>query len=183
MKAFRNEKWKLFEKENYDFKREKIYISNYGRVKRENNDNQFELVTIGKINNFETFAYPKIGAKRKSNFYVHRAVGLLFLDKNEDEKFVIHKNHDLIDNYVANLKWVNQKELTKHQHTNPKRKAKYGIKPGAKLTQGKATIIKKKLLDPNRKTRLRIIAKQFGVTTTQLYRIKSGENWGEIKIK
>lgn len=72
--------------------------------------------------------------------------------------------------------------MTKHQHTNPKRRKKYGIKPGAKLTIGKATIIKKKLLDPNRKTRLRIIASQFGVTTTQLYRIKSEENWGEIKV-
>jgi hypothetical protein len=183
MKAFNNEKWKLFEKENYDFNREKIYISNYGRVKKEHNDNQFELVTIGKINKFETFAYPRIGFKKKANFYVHRAVGFLFLDKKDDEKFVIHKNHDLTDNYLDNLKWVNQKELTKHQHTNPKRKVKHGIKSNAKLTVRKVTIIKKKLLDPNRKTRLRIIASQFGITTTQLYRIKSGENWGEIKIK
>lgn len=84
MRAFRNEKWKLFEKENYDFDCEKIYISNYGRVKKENQKDEFKLVTIGKINKFETFTYPKKETKRKSNFYVHRAVALLFLEKEEN---------------------------------------------------------------------------------------------------
>ena len=69
-----------------------------------------------------------------------------------------------------------------HQLKNPKRIAKFGIKPAAKLSEAKVRVIKKKLLDPNRRTRLRIIANQFGITTTQLYRIKSGENWGEIKV-
>lgn len=182
MRAFRNEKWELFEKENYDVEFEKIFISNYGRVKKEIDENEYKLLTIGTINKFETFAYPKIGSKKKANFYVHRAVALLFLDKQDHQKFVIHKNHNLTDNYYNNLKWVNQKELTKHQLTNPKRKEKLGIKPGAKLSEAKVRVIKKKLLDPNRKTRLRIIASQFGITTTQLYRIKSGENWGEIKV-
>ncbi|AQS94431.1 MULTISPECIES: HNH endonuclease [Polaribacter] len=182
MKSYRSEQWKLFEKENYDVAREKLYVSNYGRVKREIEEGVFELLRIGQINNFETFTYPKIGSKRKANAYVHRVVGLLFLKKEEDQKFVIHLNHDLKDNYYQNLKWVNQKELTKHQITNPKRIAKFGIKPGAKLTEGKVRIIKKKLLDPNRRTRLRIIASQFGITTMQLRRIKSGENWGEVKV-
>tara|TARA_R110002072_G_scaffold254433_4_gene413319 strand:- start:2186 stop:2734 length:549 start_codon:yes stop_codon:yes gene_type:complete len=182
MKLYRNEQWKLFEKENYHTEKEKIYVSNYGRVKKEISENKYKLLKIGHINNFETFTYPKNGSKKRGNFYVHRAVGLLFLDKNDDEKFVIHLNHDLTDNFYQNLKWVNQKELTKHQISNPKRVEKFGIKPGAKLTEGKVRIIKKKLLDPNRKTRLRIIASQFGVSTMQLYRIKSGENWGEIKV-
>jgi hypothetical protein len=29
---------------------------------------------------------------------------------------------------------------------------------------------------------VRLIAKQFGISETQLYRIKSGENWSHIKI-
>jgi hypothetical protein len=37
-------------------------------------------------------------------------------------------------------------------------------------------------MDPNRKTRLKLIAKQFGISEMQLYRIKSGENWGHIKV-
>jgi hypothetical protein len=182
MKSYRNEQWKLFEKEDYDFEKEKIYISNYGRVKKEISENEYKLIRIGTINNFETFSYPKKGTKKRRNSYVHRVIGLLFLKKEEDKKFVIHLNHDLSDNYYKNLLWVNQKELTKHQRSNPKRIVKFGIKPRAKLTEVRVRVIKKKLLDPNRKTRMRIIAKQFGVTTMQLYRIKSGENWGEVKV-
>jgi DNA-binding Xre family transcriptional regulator len=42
--------------------------------------------------------------------------------------------------------------------------------------------LKKKLLDPNRKTRYKILAKQFGVSEMQLHRIKTGENWGHIIV-
>ena len=182
MKSYRNEQWKLFEKEDYDSDKEKIYISNYGRVKKEISESEYKLLKLGSINNFETFSYPKKESKKRKNSYVHRELGLLFLKKEEDKRFVIHLNHDLSDNYYKNLLWVNQKELTKHQVSNPKRIVKFGIKPGAKLTEVRVRVIKKKLLDPNRKTRMRIIAKQFGITTMQLYRIKSGENWGEVEV-
>jgi DNA-binding Xre family transcriptional regulator len=46
------------------------------------------------------------------------------------------------------------------------------------LQSGKQEI----LSDPNRKTRLKIIAKRFGVSEMTLQRIKTGENWGHIKI-
>jgi hypothetical protein len=41
-------------------------------------------------------------------------------------------------------------------------------------------LIKKMINDPNRRTRLKIIAKRFGVTTMQLHRIKTGENWSDV---
>lgn len=182
MKAFRNEIWKLLTNEKYDAEKEKIFISNYGRVKREIAPNEFLEKKRTLVQGFETFSYPKIGKKTSSSFYVHKAVAGAFLEKPADAKFVIHKDHDLTNNHVSNLQWVNQKDLTKHQLTNPKRIAKFGSKACAKLTEAKVRVIKKKLLDPNRRTRLRIIASQFGITTTQLYRIKSGENWGEIKV-
>ncbi|WP_299014649.1 HNH endonuclease [uncultured Polaribacter sp.] len=183
MKSYRSEQWKLFEKEDYNTVKEKIYISNYGRVKKELEDNKYKQVNLSKINNFEVFTYPKINSQKRGKAYIHKVVGLLFLEKQEHHKFVIHKNHDLEDNYVENLQWVDRKELSQHQITNPKRIAKFGIKPGAKLTEARVRVIKKKLLDPNRRTRLRIIASQFGVTTQQLRRIKSGENWKEVEIK
>jgi len=43
-------------------------------------------------------------------------------------------------------------------------------------------LLKKILLDPTRKTRMKILARQFGVSEMTLYRIKSGKNWGHIKI-
>jgi predicted DNA binding protein len=53
---------------------------------------------------------------------------------------------------------------------------------GNKLTVTEVMRLKKKLLDPNRKTRLKIIAKKFGVSEMTLHRIKTGENWGHIQV-
>jgi len=49
-----------------------------------------------------------------------------------------------------------------------------------KLTETKVKLIKRKIFDPNRRTRMKMIAKQFGISEMQLYRIKSGENWGSV---
>ena len=38
------------------------------------------------------------------------------------------------------------------------------------------------LLRQDNKTRLVMIAKQFNITTQQLYRIRTGENWGHIQV-
>jgi len=43
-------------------------------------------------------------------------------------------------------------------------------------------VIKKLLANPKQTTRLKMIAKQFGVSEMQIRRIKSGENWGYIKV-
>jgi hypothetical protein len=43
-------------------------------------------------------------------------------------------------------------------------------------------VIKTILSRPNQKTRLKMIAKQFGVSEMQIRRIASGENWGHVKI-
>jgi DNA-binding Xre family transcriptional regulator len=51
-----------------------------------------------------------------------------------------------------------------------------------KLTEAKVKILKRKLLDPNRKTRIKMLARQFGVSEMQLHRIRTGENWGHVKI-
>jgi len=54
-------------------------------------------------------------------------------------------------------------------------------KKGVKLTETKVRLIKKRVLNPNRRTRIKIIARQFGVSEMAIYRIKSGENWGWVK--
>jgi transcriptional regulator with PAS, ATPase and Fis domain len=56
----------------------------------------------------------------------------------------------------------------------PKRTKNY------KLTESKVIMIKKMLRSD--KNRLKMIAKQFGITHTQLNRIRSGENWGHVKL-
>jgi hypothetical protein len=89
---------------------------------------------------------------------------------------------DKENNKASNLKWVTKAEMYIHHKKNPKKIARRGQITYSKLTEGRVRLIKKKIFDPNRKTRMRIIAKQFGISEMQLYRIKSGENWGHVKI-
>lgn len=193
IKPFRNEIWEIIDFKDFDHEREEMQVSNYGRIKKRKLENEeFELVKQTLVNNFYTFTYPsktkinKYGKKARKSLYVHKVVASNFLECKEDKKFVIHRNHDLTDNQVSNLKFVNQKELTAHQRLNPKRikadKEKLKKATHYKLTSTDVMRIKKKLNNPNRRTRMKMIAKEFGISTMQLYRIKTGENWDHVKV-
>ena len=175
------EKWKDFNLNDCDPNLMAFKISNYGRVQiKTKTQTEFRPLTkFMKTTGFNMFFYKKKGNKSAS-FYVHRAVALLFIENKENKKFVIHLDHNPLNNSVANLKWVNRTELVAHQHKNPKRIATK--RQGHKLNEGRVRVIKRKLADPNNKTRIKMIAKQFGISTMQVWRIKSGENWGHVKI-
>lgn len=186
IKNFRQEEWKAYHKETWQ-ERFRYSISNYGRVISFVKNPEGELIGGGKSQGFLTFVASLKNGKKQA-CYIHRVVAELFLNKKDGDQFVIHKNYLKTDNRSNNLAWVNKEEWAAHQQENPqvkknKIKRKLGtIKCYSKLTYAQATILKKKLLDPNRKTRIRVLAKQFGVSEMQLYRIKSGENWGDIKV-
>ncbi len=107
----------------------------------------------------------------------------MFVDKREDQKFVIHLDYDKTNNVASNLKWTNRAELNEHNKKNPAHKKKLGGRTYSKLTEGRVRMIKRKINDPNRRTRMKMIAKQFGISEMQLYRIKSGENWGSVEYE
>lgn len=46
-----------------------------------------------------------------------------------------------------------------------------------KLTENKVLIIKKMIAKPQRKTRMKMIARTFDISMSQLYRIKNGVQW------
>ena len=174
-KPFRRDTWR----ENENFK-----VSNFGRVIR------FKYKAEGELlNNYQLGGYPAFYALKKAGksdlIYVHRAVAELFLDPpQQGQKYVLHKDFNKANNHVDNLMHASQKELTQHNLKNPSviKAKKESLKNPrySKLTAGRVRLIKRKIFDPNRKTRMRIIAKQFGISEMQLYRIKSGENWGHI---
>ena len=74
---------------------------------------------------------------------------------------------------------MTQDELYEHHRKNPNYKK--GVIRNAKLTETDVMRLKKKL--SRSKNKLYLIAKEFGITHTQLNRIRSGENWGHIKIE
>jgi len=125
--------------------------------------------------------------------FFYKLVAEYFIPKTSDEQvYVLHLNRNRANDYFENLQWATKAEMLEHSKKSPfviearkKQLAELREKQkqkGNKLTSTQVMLLKKKLLDPNRKTRLKILAKQFGVTEMTLQRIKTGENWGHIKI-
>ncbi|GAB3948567.1 hypothetical protein GCM10028805_23290 [Spirosoma harenae] len=118
------------------------------------------------------------------NRYIHKLVAEHFVQQDQpDQTFVIHLDHDKLNNYFQNLRWVTKDEMIEHNRHNPSLKNRQLPRQtrNYKLTESKVKIIKKLLL--NDKNRLKMIAKQFGITHTQLNRIRSGENWKHVTIE
>lgn len=188
---FWNEEWKRFTL--VGMREGEIYeVSNYGRVKHFNvkkNDWQF-LSTINQFKDKSGFEYVNNfkrvkGTVKRVTESVHRLVALNFIPKPNDRyKYVVHKDYNKLNNYVENLKWVTQNELNQHNNNNPKvkfaRENRKGNITHAKLTETDVIRLKKKIR--RGKNPLYKIAKEFGITHTQLNRIRRGENWGHVKI-
>ncbi len=151
-------------------------LTNYGRViSFTTAPREGHFLKSGSISN-----YPGIAVRSKNRSYtflIHRLVAKYFLKQaSPKHKFVIHLNYVKDDNYYKNLKWVTHEEKFKHTARNPNRK-RIG---NQKLTESQVRRIKKRILAG--RTNLKEIAKQFGVTDMQIHRIKTGENWGYVKL-
>ncbi|WP_224491248.1 HNH endonuclease [Robertkochia flava] len=179
----KNEVWKDLQRD-YWRENERYKISNYGRVISFKHHLEGKLLEPGKVGGYAVITAIR---KNKKNdlVYIHRAVAELFLENEEEKKFVIHLDYDKLNNTSDNLAWATRSELTLHNSKNPRviraKEKKKTQRSYAKLTEAKVKLIKRKINDPNRKTRMKMIAKQFGISEMQLYRIKSGENWGSVE--
>ncbi|NJB37557.1 MULTISPECIES: HNH endonuclease [Flavobacteriaceae] len=179
IRNFWNEEWKEIKFDEKISKDAKFKISNYGRVINCKGDKEF-LVTESFINGYQNLPLKQEQNGKSTSRYVHKLVAEHFLEKKEGDQYVIHVNYDKKDNRVENLKWATKKEKEEHQFSNPAYKNRPRKRTYAKLTEAKVKLIKRKIHDPNRRTRMKMIAKQFGISEMQLYRIKSGENWGSV---
>jgi predicted DNA binding protein len=177
-----NEDWKTVDlgekiKPEYQFE-----VSNYGRVRRIRKDAENEFSKLGTIEGYYSIGVKQTTGK-STNFYVHRLVAAAFLKpETEKHKFVIHLDFNKLNNRANNLKWATQKEVREHQENNPKWIKTKGRISNSKLTETQVRRLKMKILDPERKTRYKILAKQFGISEMQLYRIKIGVHWGHIHV-
>jgi len=143
-------------------------------------------------NGYKTFRYSmRINGNLTSKVYfIHKLVAQFFLAKTSEEQlYVLHLDHKPDNNRLSNLKWATYKEALEHRKKSPhviraKRELlEHNLKSdGKKLTVTNVIHLKKLLQDPKRKTRLKMLAKQFGISEMQVSRIKNGENWSHIKV-
>lgn len=164
-------------------------VSNYGRLMSfTENFEDGRILKGGHSDGYPTLNY-KItvnGKPKKKGLFIYKLVAQFFIPKtSEDQTHVLHLDHSRDNDKVANLKWATRAEMLEHSKKSPnviRAKSIDRRGRGLKLTSTQVIHIKKRLFDPNRKTRVKMLAKQFGISEMQINRIRTGENWGHIKI-
>lgn len=183
-----------FREVEFDIRPAKRYaVSNYGRLMCFTDSvSDGKLLNTWKCNGYHVFQYFIVvdGKRKKTSKTIYNMIGEVFLEKlSEEHRHVIHLDYDRGNDHHSNLKLVTRDEALAHRRKSPyviaaqKKLVETKIKAdGHKLTTTQVMLLKKQIFDPNRKTRLKILAKRFGISEMQLYRIKRGENWGHIKV-
>ena len=186
IKKLPNEVWKPLQFPGWKHLRKKYALSSHGRIASYTED----VVEDGKLlQGSLTTGYRTLNLHRPGNngtLYIHREIARLFLKKASlKAKYVIHDNHNKLDNNVKNLKWATLEQMIEHQQNSPAKiaykKVQANRTEGLKLNAGQVKAIKKTLTDKNRKLTIKKLAEKYGVSEMTMYRIKSGENWGRIK--
>jgi predicted DNA binding CopG/RHH family protein len=185
IKKIPGETWKLLEFPGWKQLRKKYALSSLGRVASYSQD----ITGDGKLlNGSLTTGYKTLNLHRPVNngtLYIHREIARLFLKKPSiKHRYVIHLNHNKVDNSSKNLKWATLEEMINHQQKSPAKIAYKKVQAkrtvGLKLTATQVKSIKKTLSSKNRQLTIKKLADKYGVSEMTMYRIKSGENWSRV---
>jgi hypothetical protein len=171
----------------------KYAVSNQGRIISYLDDFlSGNEIKCSKTEGFPVFRYKTTinGKVVTKGFLIYKLVAQYFIPNDNPERtMVLHLDYTKDNDRVENLRWATRVEQVAFQSKNPvviagklkiieiNKKA-----DGRKLTSTQVIRIKKMLQRPDNKTRFVMIAKQFNISTQQLYRIRTGENWGHIKV-
>lgn len=186
IKKLPGELWKPMQFLGSKTLRNRYGLSTHGRIASYRED----IMKDGKLlNGSLTTGYRTLNLHRPGNqgtLYIHREIAKLFLKRpSSKHKYVIHKNHNKLDNSVKNLKWATLDEMIEHQQGSPakiaykKRQANREV--GLKLTAAQVKKIKDSLNNKNRRLTIKQLAEKYDVSEMTMYRIKSGENWARVK--
>lgn len=130
-------------------------------------------------NSVNTGGYKQVFLRKNGIFYpsrVHRLVASTFIPNLENKKCVNHKNGIKTDNRVVNLEWATHSENEKHAFSIGIKVNSKGEKhPRAVLNQEAANIIRSKYIKG--KYGRRILAKEFNVGTSTIWRIVNNKNY------
>lgn len=186
IKKIAGETWKQLQFSGYKELRKKYAVSSTGRAASYTK----EVIEDGKIlNGSLTSGYRTLNLhlkERNGTIYLHREIAKLFCKKPSPKcKYVIHTNHKKEDNNYTNLKWATMDEVGIHQQNSPQKiaykKRQANKTEGLKLNITQVRFIKEAINNPRRKLTYKQMAANYKVSEMTLYRIKSGENWGQVK--
>ena len=185
MKKVTGEIWKPLQFNGWKHLRKKYALSSHGRIASftEDVESDGKLLQGSLTTGYRTLNLHRPGDN--GTLYIHREIARLFLSKpSAKAKYVIHNNHNKLDNSVKNLRWATLPEMIEHQQKSPAKiaykKVQANRNEGLKLNATQVRSIKKMLDDSRRKVTIKKLAEKFGVSEMTMYRIKSGENWARI---
>jgi hypothetical protein len=162
-------------------------ISNHGR---------FGVLVNGKVEIREfkpTAGNYRYNTRQKGvnkAFFLYKEVAKAFLKKPSAKyKFIIHKDHNYLNDHVDNLQWATSEEHRAHTSKRPRsilaRQKKAIVKSSHSqvLNESSVATLKKMIWDPKRKLSFKKLAEKFGVSEMQIYRIKNGDFWYHVKVE
>lgn len=185
IKKLAGEIWKPLIFSGWRQLRNRYAVSSFGRIASYKKD----ILNDGKtLSGSLTTGYRTLNLHRPNNkgtLYLHREMAKIFLKKaSPSHKYVIHQNHNKLDNNIKNLRWATLDQMMAHQQNSPAKiayKEKQANKTeGLKLTATQVKKIKTILNSKNRNITIKQLAQKYNVSEMTMYRIKSGENWGRI---
>lgn len=150
IKKLSGEAWKLLQFPGWKHLRKQYALSSHGRIASYTDD----VTEDGKLlQGSLTTGYRTLNLHRPGNngtLYIHREIARLFLKKPTTKyKFVIHNNHNKLDNSIKNLKWATLGEMIEHQQKSPAKiaykKVQANRTEGLKLNASQVKSIKKTL--------------------------------------
>lgn len=152
-KEFDNEEWR---KVDFGNKNLPAYeVSNYGRIK----SYAYEKYPYGKIisgssvNGYRSLNVRMDNGETQSK-YIHKLVADFFVKKSHKyQTYVIHVDHNKLNNHFENLKWATREELDEHNKKSP---VKRGRKPGQKNNAGNTSISVNKAIKKLSKLRMQL---------------------------
>lgn len=175
----KNEVWKplLFEGLT---KEQRFEISNLGRVRRTHKrTGEWQYITGSNCKGYRIFSFRAAEKGKQITKSLHRIVADNFIERpSKKHKHVVHIDFVKHNNTVENLKWATKDEMSNHQKNNPNYKR--GLVYNSKLSVEQVKEIKRAFLEDD--VVYARLARKYGITQTQLNRIRRGENWGSVTI-
>lgn len=183
------EKWKPIEFPKKVKLQKKYLVSNSGKLASyADSPKNAQKLKAKRIEDYHCISIRMYGVKK--SLFVHRLVAEAFLRRpTPKHKFVIHLDHNKGNNNASNLKWTTLDQQVEHRKGSPavKRAIRERVLQNGDyakvLTETKVRKMKVELFDAKRKRTLKQIAKAYGVSEMNIYRIKSGEFWYKVRVR
>src|SRR5690242_13516649 len=120
MKKLTGEIWKPLQFAGWKHLRKKYALSSHGRIASytESLEDDGKILEGSLTTGYRTLNLHRPGDN--GTLYIHREIARLFLPKRSARaKYVIHNNHNKLDNAVKNLRWATLEEMIEHQQKSP----------------------------------------------------------------